>query len=343
MHTCLHIIPEVIVVPGGRWRRAWPEVLACLEAARADPDVRHVLTLIGGSCFGREARALGAAEFERIAPPLSEPRRAARCLERLIDATDPGMIVTWDAPTASWVERLRGIPGRSARVDLSSGQVECRGLDPETGEVLRHWVTLTPEPMMIPACASRADLRASLGLEGDTRLIGVLGDDPERGDTLMYALGMLGASGLRCVGLCARTEPRRGPLLRHVREHGQIRGICFSRAGPLPLWLACDVCLLASPPDRPASCAWTMIARGLRAAGMPLILAEDGPPDDPGDTRPPLMRARSGSPMDLARAARAFLAGHDRATGRLTPPAIGPQPLMGRQIVAALRDVEALA
>lgn len=342
MPTYVHVIPEVIHAASGGWRRAWPEVLACVDAARHDADSRHVLVVIGGSDAGRDAVSLGAEDVVRVCPPTGKPERASRGIERAIDAADADVVVAWDREMAGWMGSLRGVPDRLARVDLDTGQVECRGVDPESGEVMRHWTTLHAAELVPPEAGTRDSLRAQLGIEPTAAVVGVLGDWPEKSNATGYALGMLGVSGLACMGLADRGEPWRGPLQRHIREARHARGLVFSTQPSVCLWPAIDLWLLARPVGGETALAWLSMARGLLSRGAAVAHAgEQGLAEFAGS-----VKARSAQPMDLARAARRCL--EDR--GWLTGPGRGfdaaapsENTAMGAQIVASLRDLEVLA
>jgi hypothetical protein len=339
----LHIISSSIrpAHEAGAVRQAWPELLAIRELALCDPQWQHLLLLLGTTTDARDATALGITPDVRLAPLLGRARLSLRTIERVIDELDPDAVVVWDPSLAPAIARLPILPERFARVDFSSGEIECRGVQPETGEIIRHWRHLSPAALDTPALAHREALRERLALSPDDVLIAVSGTMPDTAMVLAFVLCALGVAGIPCVGLAHSRVPGRATMLRHLREGDLMRRVIFT-SRPLPLLAsACDFILHPLPDESQMDLGEACILRHVMRLGVPVLTRADSFAELP--VRPDCF-LESASPRSLAACAYRLLSSPGALTD-LRQRLAGTKDTgatIGHQLRLAMRDLEAL-
>ncbi|CAG0951030.1 hypothetical protein PHYC_00203 [Phycisphaerales bacterium] len=348
MRTILHLIPAWIAPsePGAECnrRRSDAELLAFRDLSLLDTDRRHELLFLGGSEEARAAGALGAPISYRVAPLLKRAGLASRAIENVLDDHDPDAVVSWDPSFGSRLMRLRGLPTRVARVDLSGASIDARGVNPETGEATRSRSSLRPAPIGPGPVRARQELRERLKIEVGERVVGVLSEGPDAAITLAFSAGMLNLGSLPCTGLVRRGIPGLERARRHVREGGYLRRMIVVGPPVMRFLPALDAALMpmSVPPAFDALC----VLRSVLATGLPVVTAA-GPetaPLFPGEAS--VCLARSSEPPHLAGALSALLANPGVLEGaRAALEEAGRQRAepLARQVAASLSDLGGLA
>ena len=210
----LHVIEHVGLARRGDW-----SLLAARTFIDAAPEHEHALAIVGTGAAERRAAVLGVGTTDRLNPGVGWASAGPGVCAFERDRGPFDRIVRWgSSPSTGLFDRHTRAP--CALVDLAPPDAASRS---GPGVVRVYDLATDAVPMVDARHADREATRRALGVASDEFCVALVGhaDDDRAGAQIVFAMGLVAASGRRLTGVVPVSAGRRGRA-RRLHQHSRL-------------------------------------------------------------------------------------------------------------------------